>query len=142
MHPFGLITFLQVVWEHGLPSLFVLIALGLLLSVTSLNDCHQRHQDAPVALPGLPFFNVTTFLKRRHDFLAWGFRVTNQRLFQFRLLRVRQNLFSHCYPRDDDFPLWPSSGIPPRFTYVEQRCCRVWRARAEGFFLCEGTGPL
>jgi hypothetical protein len=29
-------------------------------------------------------------MKQRHDFFAWGFRVTNQRLFQFRLLRVCQ----------------------------------------------------
>ena len=105
MHTFGLIIFLQFVWEHGLPSLFVFVALGLLLSVASLYDNHQRHQDAPVTLPGLPLFNVTTFLKRRHDFLAWGFRVTNQRLFQFRLLRVRQNLpFSPFCPGDNDFP--------------------------------------
>ncbi|KAI9507591.1 cytochrome P450 [Russula earlei] len=103
MYPFGLITFLQFAWEHELPSLLALMALGLFLSFVSLCYCSQPHPDAPVTLPGLPLINVTTFLKRRHDFLAWGFKVTNQRLFQFRLLRNKVVVVSGDRGRRDFF---------------------------------------
>jgi hypothetical protein len=92
MYPFGLVTLLQFLWELELPSLFVLVAIGLFLSVVLHCHSNRRHQDAPAILPQFPLFNITSFLKQRHDFLAWGFEVTNQRLFQFRLLRVRQTL--------------------------------------------------
>ena len=87
MHPFGLITLLQLLWEHGIPSLLVI---GLLLSVVFLCHRDQSCPDAPAALPHFPLSHVTSFMKQRHDFFAWGFRVTNQRLFQFRLLHVCQ----------------------------------------------------
>jgi len=89
MHPFGLLTLLQFLWEHGIPSLFIIV-LGLLLSVVFLCRPDQSYQDAPATLPRFPLSHVTSFMKQRHDFFAWGFRVTNQRLFQFRLLRVCQ----------------------------------------------------
>jgi len=99
MHPFVLVTLLEFLWEHEYPSLFVWVATGLLLSVVFLYHSNQRHKDAPAALPGrFPFFNITSFLTHRHDFLAWGFRVTNQPLFQFNLLFVRRNRWS-CYLR-------------------------------------------
>ncbi len=88
MHPFGLITLLQFLWEHGIPSLFVMVVLGLLLSLVFLCHRDQSYQDAPATLPHFPLSHVTSFMKQRHDFFAWGFRVTNQRLFQFQLLRV------------------------------------------------------
>ena len=89
MHPFGLTTLLQFLWEHGIPSLFIMV-LGLLLSVVFLYRRDQSHQDAPATLPHFSLSYITSSLKRRHDFFAWGFKVTNQRLFQFRLLRVCQ----------------------------------------------------
>src|SRR5487761_1814010 len=92
MHPFGLVTLLQFLWEHELPSLFVWVAIGLLLSVVFLYHSNQRHVDAPATLPRFLLFNITSFLTHRHDFLAWGFRVTNQSLFQFNILLVRRNL--------------------------------------------------
>lgn len=88
MHPFGLITLLQFLWENGIPSLFFFVALGLLLLLVVLRPRNQSHQDAPATLPHFPLSHVNFFLKQRHDFFAWGFRVTNQQLFQFRLLRV------------------------------------------------------
>ena len=92
MYPIGLVTLAQFLWEHELPSLFVMVAVGSLLSVAFLCHGNQRRQDAPATLSRFPLFNITSFLTQRHDFLAWGFRVTNQRLFQFRLLRVRHTL--------------------------------------------------
>ena len=92
MYPFGLVTLLQLLWEHGLPPLFVMMAIGSLLSVVFLCHGNQRRQDAPATLSRFPLFNITSFLTQRHDFLARGFRLTNQRLFQFRLLRVRHTL--------------------------------------------------
>jgi hypothetical protein len=104
MHPFGLGTLLQFLWEHKLPSLFVWVAIGLLLSAMFLYHSNRRHKDAPAALPWrLPLFNITSFLTHRHDFLAWGFRVTNQPLFQFSLLLVRQTLVLLLVSAD--FPL-------------------------------------
>ena len=90
MHPFGLITLLQFLYEHGIPSLLVVMVIGLLLSVVFLCRRDQSYQDSPAALPHFPLTHVTSFMKQRHDFFAWGFKVTNQRLFQFRLLRVCQ----------------------------------------------------
>jgi hypothetical protein len=92
MYPVGVIVLLQFLWEHELPSMFVLVTLGLLLSVVFHCRCNPCHQDAPPNLPRFPLFNILSFFQRRHDFLAWGFRVTDQRLFQFRLLHVRQNV--------------------------------------------------
>jgi hypothetical protein len=89
MHPFGLITLLQSLWEREVPTLLIVV-LGLLLSVVFLCRRDQSSQDAPATLPYLSLSHIMPFLKRRHDFFAWGFRVTNQRLFQFRLLRVCQ----------------------------------------------------
>ncbi|KAI0000216.1 cytochrome P450 [Russula compacta] len=88
MYPFGLISFLQFLWEHELLSLFVLVALSLFLLVVFLcHYNHQHHQDAPPTLPSSALLNILSFLKQPHDFLSWGFGITNQRLFQFRLLR-------------------------------------------------------
>ena len=89
MHPFGLNTLLQFLWEHGYLSLSV-IALGLLLSVVFLCRSDQSHPDAPVTIPHFSLSYITSSLKRRHDFFAWGFKVTKQRLYQYRLLRVCQ----------------------------------------------------
>ena len=90
MHPFDLITLLQFLWEHVIPSLFVMV-LGSLLSVMFLYRRDQSYRDAPATLPSFLFSHITFFLKQRHDFFAWGFKVTNQRLFRFRLLRVCRN---------------------------------------------------
>ncbi|KAF8493360.1 cytochrome P450 [Russula emetica] len=100
MHPFGLITLLQFLWEHGIPSLLVF---GLLLSIVFLCRRDQSYQDAPAALPHFPLSHVTSFMKQRHDFFAWGFRVTNQRLFQFRLLRHNVVVVSGEQGRKDFF---------------------------------------
>ncbi|KAH9011757.1 cytochrome P450 [Lactarius hengduanensis] len=76
---------LQLLWKHELRSSFVLVTLGLFLSLVSL--CRRRHQDTPALLPRFFLFNTFTFFRRRHDFFVWGFKVTGQRLFQFSLLR-------------------------------------------------------
>ena len=87
MHPFGLVTLLQFLWEHKIPTLFIMV-LSLFLSVVFLCRCDRSHQDAPATLPYFSLTHITPFLKRRHDFFAWGFKATNQRLFQFNFLRV------------------------------------------------------
>jgi hypothetical protein len=89
MHPFGLTTLLQFLWEHGIPSLSVMV-LGLLLSFVIIYRRDQSHPDAPATLPHFSLFYIMSSLERRHDFFAWGFKVTKQRLYQFRLLRVCQ----------------------------------------------------
>ena len=106
MHPFGLITLLQFLWEYdAVPSLPVFVmVLGLVLTVVFLCRREQSYQDAPATIPYSPLSHATSFLKQRHDFFAWGFKVTNQRLFQFRFLRVSQTSVS-LWPRllvDDD----------------------------------------
>jgi hypothetical protein len=89
MDLFELVTLLQFRWEYEISCLIIMV-LGLLLSVMLLCHCHQSYQDAPATLPHFSLSHTIFFLKRRHDFFAWGFKVTNQRLFQFRLLRVCQ----------------------------------------------------
>lgn len=108
MYPVGVITLLQFLWEHEVPSIFVLVTLGLLLSVLFLCRCNPRHQDAPPTLPRFPLFNILSFFQRRHDFLAWGFKVTDQRLFQFRLLHVCQTLVDPADLRAFEFALTPA----------------------------------
>jgi hypothetical protein len=88
IHPFGLMALLQFLAEHGIPSLFISIVLGLLLSVVFLCRRNQSSPDAPATLPHISLSYIMSSLKRRHDFFAWGFKVANQRPFQFRLLRV------------------------------------------------------
>ena len=66
------------------------MVLGLLPSVVFLCRRDQSYRDTPAILPHLSPFYIMSFLKKRHDFFAWGFNVTNQRLFQFSFLRVCQ----------------------------------------------------
>ncbi|KAH9998593.1 cytochrome P450 [Russula vinacea] len=80
-----------------------LVALGLLLSVVFLCYCNQTCQDAPASLPHFSLSHIASFMKQRHDFLAWGFKVTNQRLFQFRLLRNNVIVVSGEQGRKDFF---------------------------------------
>ncbi|KAH9029045.1 cytochrome P450 [Lactarius pseudohatsudake] len=94
MYPVGVVTLSQLLWEHELSS-FVLVSLGLFLSIVSLCRCHQCHQDTPAFLPRFFLFNPFTFFRRCYDFFVWGFQVTGQRLFQFRLPRqVRKDFFN------------------------------------------------
>ncbi|KAI9438629.1 cytochrome P450 [Lactarius indigo] len=86
MYPVGVVTLLQLFWEHGLPSSFVLVTLGLFLSLVFLCRRKKCHQDTPALLPRFFLLNTFTFFRRRYDFFIWGFQVTGQRLFQFRLL--------------------------------------------------------
>jgi len=87
IHPFGLIVTLHLLWEHGIFFLFITVP-GFLLLAVFLSRRGQSYQDAPATFPHFPLSHVTSFLKQRHDFFAWGFKVTNQRLFRFKLLRV------------------------------------------------------
>ncbi|KAI0252466.1 cytochrome P450 [Lactifluus subvellereus] len=112
MYPVGVITLLQFLWELELPSIFVLVTLGLLLSVLFLCRCNPRHQDAPPTLPRFPLFNILSFFQRRHDFLTWGFKVTDQRLFQFRLLHVCQTLVDPADLRVFEFVLTLAHPLP------------------------------
>lgn len=108
MHPFGLITLLEFLWEHSIPSLSI-IALGLLLTVVFLYRGDQSSQDAPVTLPQFSLSLITSALNRRHDFFAWGFKITKQRLYQFRILRVCQSsvvLVALTFIDGDDLPVW------------------------------------
>ncbi|KAH9057069.1 cytochrome P450 [Lactarius deliciosus] len=97
------VTLLQLPWEHELPSPFVLVTLGLFLSLVSLCRRHRRHQDTPALLPRFFLFNTFTFFRRRYDFFVWGFQVTGQRLFQFRLLRNNVVVVSGEQGRRDFF---------------------------------------
>ncbi|KAH9026162.1 hypothetical protein EDB84DRAFT_354734 [Lactarius hengduanensis] len=97
------VTLLQLLWKHELPSSFVLVTLGLFLSLVSLCRRHQRHQDTPALLPRFFLFNTFTFFRRRYDFFVWGFQVTGQRLFQFRLLRNNVVVVSGEQGRKDFF---------------------------------------
>ncbi|KAF8260831.1 cytochrome P450 [Lactarius quietus] len=103
MYPVGAITLVQLLWEHRLPSSFALVTLGLFLSIVFLCRCNQRHQDTPVLLPRFFLFNISDFFQRRYDFFVWGFQVTGQRIFQFRLLRNNVVVVSGEQGRKDFF---------------------------------------
>ncbi|KAH8987858.1 cytochrome P450 [Lactarius akahatsu] len=103
MYSVGVVTLLQLLWEHELPSSFVLVTLGLFLSLVFLCRRNQRHQDTPAHLPRFFLFNTFTFFRRRYDFFVWGFQVTGQRLFQFRLLRNNVVVVSGEQGRRDFF---------------------------------------
>ena len=112
MYPVGVATLLQFLWEHELPSMLVLVTLSLLLLVVSHFRRSTRQQDTPHSLPRFPLFNTLSFFQRRHDFLAWGFRVTDQRLFQFGLLHVRQTLVDPPRPEAIEFVLTSARLLP------------------------------
>ena len=133
MYPVGAVVLLQFLWEHGLPSPFSLVTLGLFLSLVFLCRCNQRHQDIPTLLPRFFLFNTLDFFRRRYDFFVWGFEATGQQLFQFRLLCVRQRFL------DPGAYLVLMSGSLT-FAEIEQRRCRFWRAGSEGFLQCKGDG--
>ncbi|KAH9029066.1 cytochrome P450 [Lactarius pseudohatsudake] len=95
MYPDGVVTLVRLLWKHELPSSFVLVTLGLFLSLVSLYT--------PALLPRFFLFNTFTFFRRRYDFFVWGFQVTGQRLFQFRLLRNNVVVVSGEQGRKDFF---------------------------------------
>ena len=79
-----------------MPSLFnIVVVLGLLLLLVFLFRRDRSHKDAPATLPHFSLSYIMSFLKRRHDFLAWGFKATNQQLFQFKFLHVCQTFVSN-----------------------------------------------
>ncbi|KAH9061072.1 cytochrome P450 [Lactarius vividus] len=79
MYPVGVVTLLQL--------------LG--------NTNFLRH--TPALLPRFFLFNTFTFFRRRYEFFVWGFQVTGQRLFQFRLLRNNVVVVSGDQGRRDFF---------------------------------------
>ncbi|KAI0258284.1 cytochrome P450 [Gloeopeniophorella convolvens] len=90
MYPVGVVVFLQSVL--GLPpSALFLGTLGC-----------QRQADAPISLPG-GLSNITSFFRRRYDFLAWALKLTDRRMFQFRLLHHKVVVVSGEQGRRDFF---------------------------------------
>ncbi|KAJ7741414.1 cytochrome P450 [Mycena maculata] len=61
----------------------VVICLIIVLVTSSLKE---DELEAPKSLPGLQFLSIIPFFRQRHDFLNWGFHVTGQSMFQFKLM--------------------------------------------------------
>ncbi|KAF7316374.1 Cytochrome P450 [Mycena indigotica] len=78
----------------GPHSMFFALGLGLvllLIPVLLLVSPFLLHRqplpnDTPPTLPGFQWTHISSFFHRRHDFLAWGFRVTGAKIFQFKLM--------------------------------------------------------
>jgi hypothetical protein len=86
----------------------VVILLFIYVVATS-RDSYKR-TDAPVSLPGSSLFYIYPFFRRKFDFLNWGFRVTGEKAFQFKLLNVgilfsclchllKRKTTEHCHRR-------------------------------------------
>ncbi|KAF7360448.1 hypothetical protein MVEN_00775200 [Mycena venus] len=63
-------------------SVAVVICLVIVLATASPED----GDEAPKSLPGPPFLSIIPFFRQRYDFLNWGFHVTGQPTFQFKLM--------------------------------------------------------
>jgi hypothetical protein len=64
------------------------VAVLVFLVIISFIPASQEDVDAPKSLPGNSLFHITSFFRKRYDFLNWGFQATGQNIFQFNLLRV------------------------------------------------------
>ena len=64
------------------------IAAVVFLVIISVTSASHEDVDTPKSLPGYTLFHITSFFRKRYDFLNWGFQVTGQNIFQFNLLRV------------------------------------------------------
>lgn len=69
------------------------VAVVVFLVIISVTSASQEDVDAPKSLPGYSLFHITSFFRKRYDFLNWGFQATGQNIFQFNLLRVRLYYF-------------------------------------------------
>lgn len=67
----------------------VVLLILIILVASSHSEDASRKEDAPVSLPVHSVLAITPFFRRRFDFLNWGFQVTGQSMFQFKLLQVR-----------------------------------------------------
>ena len=70
------------------------VAVVVFLVIISVTSASQEVVDAPRSLPGYSLFHITSFFRKRYDFLNWGFQAAGQNIFQFNLLRVRLYQFT------------------------------------------------
>ena len=70
------------------------VAVVVFLVIISVTSTSQEVVDAPRSLPGYSLFHITSFFRKRYEFLNWGFQATGQNIFQFNLLRVRLYQFT------------------------------------------------
>ncbi|KAF8629735.1 hypothetical protein AX15_003294 [Amanita polypyramis BW_CC] len=61
----------------------LLLLLAIILFITSLE---KSEPDEPAYLPCWSLCTIMPFFSRRYDFLNWGFEVTGQSIYQFKLL--------------------------------------------------------
>lgn len=69
----------------------IVVLLLIIIVASSYAEDDLEKEDTPATLPGSPFFAIIPFFRQRFDFLNWGFRVTGQNIFQFKLLSVRSS---------------------------------------------------
>ncbi|EPQ52237.1 cytochrome P450 [Gloeophyllum trabeum ATCC 11539] len=65
----------------------VVAAVLLILALCSSPFATKPKDGEPAHLPDHSLFAIVPFFRNRFDFLSWGFRVTGESLFQFRLLQ-------------------------------------------------------
>ena len=103
------------------------IAVVVLLVIISVTSASQEDVDAPKSLPGYSLFHITSFFRKRYDFINWGFQATGQTVFQFNLLRVRL------------FTSYLAIFINLYFSVEYSYCC-LWRECKTGFLYSQGPG--
>lgn len=64
-------------------------------------DKYLERCDLPPSVPGLSVLSIGPFFRRRFEFLNWGFRITGQSAFRFRLLNVCTLMCGHITKETD-----------------------------------------
>ncbi|ETW77953.1 cytochrome P450 monooxygenase 90 [Heterobasidion irregulare TC 32-1] len=86
MYSVGLQPSLELI-SSNLTSWPVICLAGVLAGWLYVSAHERAQEDAPVSLPGYRLSSIIPFFRQRYDFLNWGFRFTEEPIFQFSLLR-------------------------------------------------------
>lgn len=93
MYPAGLLSLVQAVVadpsEAAIKLSIALPSIVFLLFLWSRSSSKQDLEDSPTTLPEGCLLTIFPFFRSRFDFLNWGFKLSGQAIFQFRLLQVK-----------------------------------------------------
>jgi hypothetical protein len=101
------------------------VAVVVFLVIISVTSASLEDADSPKSLPGYSFFHITSFFRKRYNFLNSGFQATGQNVFQFNLLRVR---------------LYYLAIFISLYSSVEHGCCCLRRECKTNFLYRQGPG--
>lgn len=100
MLPVGLLSLVQAFVadpnEAAIKLSIALPSVAFLVFLWTRWQSKQQTDDegSPISLPESCLFTILPFFRSRFDFLNWGFKLSGQSIYQFRLLQVNNTFYA------------------------------------------------